>query len=93
MAGGCNKFFFVDPGHIFGWNLMKLGMGPLFDIVSLQKWPNSVHRTVRRLTGRQNRRPFFSRFEPFGVDLQKIFFGGGEVFIQKNLEKFRDLSR
>ena len=40
MAGGCNKFSFVDPGHIFGWNLMKLGMGPLFDIVYLQKWSN-----------------------------------------------------
>ena len=34
---------------------------------------------------------FFSRFGPFGVDLQ-IFFSG-KIFIQKYLEKFQDLSR
>ena len=33
MAVDCNKFSFVVPGHIFGWNLMKLGMGPLFDML------------------------------------------------------------
>ena len=47
MAGANNKFSFVRPGHIFGWNLMKLGMGPLFDMLYREKWSNSVRRTVR----------------------------------------------
>ena len=33
MAVDCNKFSFVIPGHIFRWNLMRLGMGPLFDML------------------------------------------------------------
>ena len=37
-------------------------------------------------TGQQNRRPFFSRFGPFGVDLQKFF--SGKIFIQKNFKNF-----
>ena len=85
MAVGCNKFSFVLPGHIFGWNLMKLGMGPLFDMLYREKWSNSVRRTVRRPTGRQNRRPFFSRFGPFRVDLQKIFLG---KFSSKKYDSF-----
>ena len=58
MAGANNKFSFVRPGHIFGWNLMKLGMGPLFDMLYREKWSNSVRRTVRRPIGRENWRPF-----------------------------------
>ena len=80
MAGGCNKFSFVDPGHIFGWNLMKLGMGPLFDIVYLQKWSNSVRRTVRR--------PFFFTFWAIWSRFAKKKFW--ENFHPK---KLRDLSR
>ena len=75
MAVGCNKFSFVSPGHIFEWNLMRLGMGPLFDMLYREKWSNSVRRTVRRPTGRENWRPFFSRFGLFGVDLQKKCLG------------------
>ena len=48
----------------------------------LQKWSNSV----RRLTGRQNRQPFFSRFGPYGVNLQKK--NSGKIFIQKNFKIF-----
>ena len=50
MAVGCNKFSFVSPGHIFEWNLMRLCMGPLFDMLYREKWSNSVRRTVLRPT-------------------------------------------
>ena len=73
MAGGCNKFSFVSPGPTFEWNLMRLFMGPLFDMRYREKWSNSV------------RRPFFSRFEPFGVDLQRFFLR--ENFHPKNLSR------
>ena len=85
MAGGCNKFSFVDPGHIFGWNLMKLGMGPLFDIVYLQKWSNSV----RSPTGRQNRRRSFFTFWAIWSRFAKKKISG-KIFIQKNFEIYRD---
>ena len=84
MAGGCNKFSFVDPGHIFGWNLMKLGMGPLFDMLYREKWSNSV----RQPTGRQNRRTFFHVLGHLESICKKFF--SGKIFIQKN---FRDLSQ
>ena len=62
MAGGNNKFSFVRPGHIFGWNLMKLGMGPLFDMLYREKWSNSVRRTVRPENRQFVRRFFFMFF-------------------------------
>ena len=70
LAGGRNKGLFVRPGHIFGWNLMKLGMGPLFDMLYPKKWSNSVRRTVR--PAKPEICPaiffmFFSRFGSFGV--------------------------
>ena len=77
MAVDCNKFSFVVPGHIFEWNLMKLSMGPLFDMLYREKWSNSVRRTVRPENRQFVRRFFFhvfSRFGSFGVDLEKKIF-------------------
>ena len=88
MAGANNKFSFVRPGHIFGWNLMKLGMGPLFDMLYREKWSNSVRRTVRPENRQFVRRFFFhvfSRFGSFGVDLEKKF--STKIFDQKKLRK------
>ena len=88
MAGANNKFSFVRPGHIFGWNLMKLGMGPLFDMLYREKWSNSVRRTVRPENRQFVRRFFFhvfSRFGSFGVDLEKFF--STKIFDQKKLRK------
>ena len=91
MAGANNKFSFVRPGHIFGWNLMKLGMGPLFDMLYREKWSNSVRRTVRPENRQFVRRFFFhvfSRFGSFGVDFEKNF--QPKFFTKKNLEKFKN---
>ena len=88
MAGGCNKFLFVRPGHIFGWNLMKLGMGPLFDMLYREKWSNSVRRTVRPAKPAIFPAIFFhvfSRFGSFGVDFEKNF--QPKFFYQKKLRK------
>ena len=57
----------------------------------MQKWSNSVRRTDRPAKPAIFRRPFFSRFGPFGVDLEKKI--SAKIFAQKNLEKFRDLSQ
>ena len=89
MAIDCNKFSFVLPGHIFGWNLMKQCMGPLFDMLYREKWSNSVRRTVWRPT--KPATVFFPRFEPFGVDLQKKKFR--ENFHPKILEKHFEIYR
>ena len=67
MAVGCNKFSFVLPGHIFGWNLMKLGMGPLFDMLYREKWSNSVRRTVRPAKPAIFPAIFFSCFFTFWI--------------------------
>ena len=71
MAGDCNKFSFVDPGHIFGRNLMKLGKGPLFDVLYLQKWSNSV----------RGRRFFADCFYHVLDHLESI----GKIFFQQKL--------
>jgi len=67
MAGANNKFSFVRPGHIFGWNLMKLGMGPLFDMLYREKWSNSVRRTVRPAKPAIFPAIFFSCFFTFWI--------------------------
>ena len=88
MAGGCNKFSFVSPGHIFEWNLMRLGMGPLFDMLYREKWSNSVRRTVRPAKPAIFPAIFFhvfSRFGSFGVDLENFF--STKIFDQKKLRK------
>ena len=73
MAGGNNKVLFVRPGHIFGWNLMKLGMGPLFDMLYREKWSNSVRRTVRPAKPAICPAIFFHVFFTFWI-IWKFFF-------------------
>ena len=49
----------------------------------MQKWSNSVRRTDRPAKPAIFRRPFFSRFGPFGVDLEKKI--SAKIFAQKKI--------
>ena len=71
MAVDYNKFSLVLLGHIFEWNLMKLCMGPLFDMLYREKMVKfgPPDGPAGRKTG-----DLFSRFESLGVDLEKEFF-------------------
>ena len=67
---------------------MKLGMGPLFDMLYPKKWSNSVRRTVRPAKPEICPAIFFhvfSRFGSFGVDLEKNF--STKIFDQKKLNR------
>ena len=72
---------------------MKLGMGPLFDMLYPKKWSNSVRRTVWPAKPEICPAIFFhvfSRFGSFGVDLEKKF--STKIFDQKKLRKISELT-
>ena len=65
---------FLDTGHIYWYILMKCCMVACINILYWGNWSAAASAVVGGGGGRVGGFVFFTRFRPFGVDLQNFFF-------------------
>ena len=86
-----DQYSFLYTGHIYWYILMKCCMVACINILYWENRSAAASAVGGGGGGRVGGFMFFTRFRPFGVDLQKKNFT--ENFAYRNLEKFRDLWR